>query len=203
MRPFFVTAISFLIVGVRTGLLCAETTSFDKAKNKEGCPPIFSEEGIPEVASIQQGAPDLPPLHNFPSPQKDSSDFSRKAQIPYIDQPSGTLVIEYIMPPICRDGASTFYIDQIGLSGDGKQMTITTHRIQSPYLSSHPRETGSTLYTSTLPYVFRLSTGIFTFTVDSTGIKACRKYAYKPGGRPVFQETIFPSSRMTYGFFRK
>lgn len=159
---------------------------------------------LPEVRSVPEGYRTLPVPSDFPTPDKERRSFSREPRIPHIDHQTGALVIEYILPPLCRDGVCTFYTEQILLSHQGKRLTVMWSRVQAPRHESNAF-TQSSCKESLVPYVFRSGTAVLIFTVDNSGgITSCKEYQYSQKGETLrFVRTLFPSTRVEFGILQK
>jgi len=168
----------------------------------------------PQVAAIWEGV--LPKLHrlkvssgrnsdtvDYPMPHKSKTLFSRQARLPYIDKDSGTLILEYVLPPLCDDGVSTFCLEQIILSEDGLVMTFKRHRIYAPA----PKQSISCIqgrHTTLRPFVFNTGERVFVFKKSGSKIISCNLFLIKDDAIiPVFKKNIFPSPKISAGFYER
>ena len=106
-------------------------------------------------------------LVSLPLPDAEKAAFSREPRAPSIGD-VGSLVMEFVLPPICKGGAATFCWQRLSLSDDGSQLTVTQYRMQAPSdemkLSRYTRE-----YTTTTPLSFTIGKKTYVFTRHAEG----------------------------------
>lgn len=125
---------------------------------------------------------------NLPLPDAEKARFSREPCAPHYGD-RGCLVFEKVMPPVCINGAVTFYCEMVKLSNDGKDLTITRYRIQAP-----EKECAVVRYSHTWHTERPLHFGSIVFTRDAEGrITACDRIA--DDGSAI---RIFPSSKPSF-----
>lgn len=118
--------------------------------------------GVPCVA--QEVTPDLP----MPQPGGPHN-FSRAPLSSHYDSITRSFIREYVTPPLCKDGVHTFHTKQYSISPDGKTLTITTYRQQSP-TTEHRLSIRKEVYTTDTPYEFRVSASLLRFTMEGEQI---------------------------------
>lgn len=104
---------------------------------------------------------------SLPKPDAEKAAFSREPRAPYIGD-VGSLVIEFVLPPICKGGAASFCWQKLSLSDDGMQLSVTQYRMQAPSdeikLYRFTRE-----YTTTTPLSFTIGKKAYVFTRNAEG----------------------------------
>lgn len=72
------------------------------------------------------------PTPDLPRPQATGEPFSRKPRGAYFDPVAAAAIYEYSLPPLCRDGVTTFYTLQFTVSQDARSVMVIRYRQQSP-----------------------------------------------------------------------
>lgn len=90
--------------------------------------------------------------------------FSRAPRKMHFDSASGSLIKEYVLMPLCRDGVHTFYTIQYSISPGGRVLTVIKYRQQSP-ANERRISISRTTHTTTIPYEFHLGSRTLRFSV--------------------------------------
>lgn len=157
------------------------------------------KEGIPEKKTCERKEISKNHLIEAPIPSSSAPRFSRSPQIPYFDSNSGKLIVEYILPPLCRDGVASFIIESYELSDDGRKLIVTKQKVQAP-TSNNSVRCESHRYISHSPYVFSVRGKLLIFKNRNSIILSCDEFMLEQGKvSPKFIRRIYPSEKSQYG----
>ncbi len=109
--------------------------------------------------------------------------FSRAPRAPYVTE-GGVLVLEYLVPPVTRQGAWYFMQELVFVDADGRSMLMTGYRLanaapEGSELGIDGRWDRIRRYETDTPYVFRQGNCVLRFTMggkDGYTIEACERF---------------------------
>ena len=137
-------------------------------------------------------------LVSLPMPNATNASFSRAPKAPFIGD-LGSLVIEFVLPPVCKGGAAKFCWQRFSLSDDGTHLTVTQYNMQAPSdemnLCRFTRE-----YSTTTPLSFTIGKGTYIFTRNAEGaILTLDRITSSQDGTKT--QRIFPADSSQIGIF--